>query len=143
MQIKKATGIAIITLGVITLTFFSIDLIITKLSLPPYSPESEGKYVAYSLRVYTFLSFILPLGVSLFLAGYLVFPTMFQRFHLVIKVLSALLAIGCFGITALITGAAIVNKISPILAVAGLSPLWITAILATLAFKRASRDKSL
>jgi len=140
MQIRKATAIAIITLGIIILAFFSIELIITKLSLPPYSPESEGKYAAYSLRVYTFLSFILPLVVSLFLAGYLVFPAMFQRFYVAVKVLSALLSIGGFGITVLITGAAIINNVSPILAVAGLSPFWITAILATMVFKQSKPE---
>jgi len=136
MEIKKVVAIAFITIGIITLAFFSIELVLTKLSLPPYSTESEGKYVAHNLRVYTFLFFIVPLSVSSLLIGYLVFPAMFRRFCIAIKVLSALLAVGGFGITALITGSAIGNKVSPILAVAGLSPFWITAILATLVFRK-------
>jgi len=55
MQITKATAIALITLGIITLAFFSIELTITKLSLPPYSLESEGKYIACNGKVVTTL----------------------------------------------------------------------------------------
>lgn len=136
MRIRKITAIAFIILGLIILAFSSIQLISTRLSLPPYSFETEGKYVAYGLQVYTFL-WTLPLVVSLFLAGYLVFPPMFRRFHIVMRGLSALLAIGGFGVTALLISSAFVNnKVFPILAAAGLSPFWIMAILATLVFRK-------
>lgn len=140
MEIKKITAIAFMIVGSAILTFFSVKLISTKLSLPPYSIETEGKYVAYGLQVYTFL-FSLPLVVSLFLAGYLVFPSMFRRFYTAIRVLSALIAIGGFGIAALLIGSATVNNffttfVAPIFAVAGTSPFWIMAILATLVFKK-------
>ena len=135
MEIKKIVAIAFVVLGVTILAFSSIRLILTRLSLPPYSLQTEGKYVAYSLQVLTFL-FTLPLVVSLFLAGYLVFPSMFRRFNIAIRVLSVLLAIGGFGITALLIGSAIVNNVFLILAAAGSSPFWIMAILAILAFKK-------
>ena len=136
MRIKKITAIAFIVFGVIILAFSSIKLISSKLSLPPHSFETEGKYVAYGLQVYTFL-WTLPLVVSLFLAGHLVFPPMFRRFYILIRGLSALLAIGGFGATALlITSAFVNNKVFPILAAAGLSPFWIMAILATLVFRK-------
>ncbi|MFQ5758300.1 MAG: hypothetical protein ACE5IF_01330 [Candidatus Bathyarchaeia archaeon] len=143
MEIKKPTAIASIMLGLIILTFFSIKLILTKLSLPPWSIQTEGKYVAYGLEVYKFLFFTLPLGVSLLLAGYLVYPPMFRRFYATIRPLSALLAIGGFGVTALVVCAAIINYLPlvniPIFiltSVAGLSPFWVMAILATLVFEK-------
>jgi len=136
MEIKKIVGIAFIILGIMILSFSSIQLILTKLSLPPYSTQTEGRYVAYSLQVYVFFFLTLPLVVSLFLAGFLVFPSMFRRFYVTVRALSALFAIGGFGITALLVGSGIANKIFPIFAVAGTSPLWIMAILAILALKK-------
>ena len=135
MEIKKIVAIAFVILGVIILAFSSINLILTKLSLPSYSLQTEGKYVAYSLQVWAFL-LTLPLVVSLFLVGYLVFPSMFRRFNIAIRALSVLLAIGGLGITALLIGSAIVNNVFLILAAAGASPFWIMAILAMLAFKK-------
>jgi hypothetical protein len=136
MEIKKITAIAFIVLAFIILALSSVRLISTKLSLPSYSFETEGKYVAYGMQVWAFL-WTLPLVVSLFLAGYLAFPPTFRRFHIAIRGLSALLAIGGFGITALLISLAFVNnKVFPLLAAAGLSPFWIMAILATLAFKK-------
>lgn len=135
MEIKKIVAIAFVILGVIILAFSSTNLILTKLSLPSYSLQTEGKYVAYSLQVWTFL-LTLPLVVSLFLVGYLVFPSMFRRFNIAIRALSVLLAIGGLGITALLIGSAIVNNVFLILAAAGASPFWIMAILAMLAFRK-------
>ena len=106
--------------------------------LLPYSFQTEGKYVAYGLQVYVFLFLTLPLVVSLFLAGYLVFPSMFGRFYAAIRVLSALLAIGGFGVAALIIGLSIVNNVFPIFAVGGTSPFWIIAILPTLVFTKSN-----
>lgn len=135
MEIKKIVAIAFVILGVIILAFSSTNLILTKLSLPSYSLQTEGKYVAYSLQVWAFL-LTLPLVVSLFLVGYLVFPSMFRRFNIAIRALSVLLAIGGLGITALLIGSAIVNNVFLILAAAGASPFWIMAILAMLAFRK-------
>jgi len=136
MEMKKIAAIAFITLGIAIVSFSSIQLTSTKLSLPPYSIQTEGRYVAYGLQVYVFLFLTLPLAVSLFLAGYLVFPPLFRRFYVAVRALSALLAIGGFGIATLLVGLGIVNGIFPVLAVAGTSPFWIMAILATLAFKK-------
>ena len=143
MEIKKFTAIAFMALGIIILTFSSSELILTKLSLPPWSIQTEGKYVAYSLQVYKFLFFTLPLVLSLLLLGYLVYPPMFRRFYAAIRALSLLLAIGGFGVTALVMYAAIINYLPlvniPIFiltSIAGSSPFWIMAVLAILVFKK-------
>ncbi|MCP8304917.1 MAG: hypothetical protein H3Z50_05575 [archaeon] len=141
MEIKKITAISFTILGITILAFTSVELISTKLSLPPYSFETEGRYVAYGLQVYTFLFLALPLVASLFLGGYLIFPSMFRRFYTAIRVLSALSAIGGFGTTALLIGSAMVNgffttSLAPIFAVVGMSPFWMMAILATSVLKK-------
>jgi hypothetical protein len=50
--------------------------------------------------------------------------------------MSAILAIVGFGATVLLVGLAMVNNVSPVIAVAGLSPFWVMAILATIVLKR-------
>jgi len=135
MELKKITAITFMSIGVIILTFSAIKLISTKLSLPPYSFETEGNYVAYGLQVLTFL-WTLPVVFSLFLAGYLVFPSMFQRFYAALRAFSVLLAIGGLGITTLFIGSGIVNNIFPLFAAAGSFPFWIMAILAISVFKK-------
>jgi len=142
MEIKKIAAVAFIVLGVTILAFSSTELILTRLSLPPWSVQTEGKYVAYGLQVWAFL-WTLPLVVSLLLAGYLVYPSMFRRFYAAIRVLSLLLAIGGFGVTALVMRAAVINylplvsiPIFMLTSIAGLSPFWIMALLAVLAFRQ-------
>ena len=135
MEAKKIVAIALVVLGVITLAFSSVSILMTRLSLPPYSLQTEGKYVAYSLQLWTFL-FTLPIIVSLFLIAYLVFPSMFRRFYIAVRVVSALLAVGGIGVTALLIGSAVVNNVSPLLAAAGASPFWIMTLLAILALKK-------
>ena len=135
MELKKITAITFMSIGVIILTFSSIKLISTKLSLPPYSFETEGKYITYGLQVLTFL-WTLPVVFSLFLAGYLVFPSMFRRFYAVIRAFSVLLAIGGLGITTLLIGSGIVKNIFLLFAAAGSSPFWIMAILTISVFKK-------
>jgi len=144
MDVKRFTAIAFMALMIIVFAFFSTQLILTKLSLPPWSIETEGKYVAYGLQVYQFLFFTLPLVFSLLLAGYLVYPSMLYRFYVAIRVLSLLLAIGGFGVTAVMIYLAVINYLPVInnipvfilTSIAGLSPLWVMAVLATLAFKK-------
>ena len=142
MEIKKITAVAFIVLGVIVLAFSSTELILTRLSLPPWSVQTEGKYVAYGLQVYKFF-FALPLVLSLLLAGFLAYPSMFRRFYAAIRVLSLLLAVAGFGVTALVMRPAVINYLPlisiPIFiltSIAGLSPLWIMAFLAVLAFRK-------
>lgn len=151
MEVKKFTAISLIALGIIILVFSSTTLILTELSLPPWSIETEGKYVAYGLQVTRFLFFTLPLAVCLLLTGYLVYPSMFRGFYAAIRALSLLLAIGSFGVTAIMMYAAIINYLPAIndipifilTSIAGLSPLWVTAVLATLVFKKSKTSERL
>ena len=142
---RKIGAIALVVLGILIFAVYSIDLILFKLSLPPYSVQTEGKYVAYSLKVLGFL-FSLPVVISLFLLAYLINPSKFERFSTIIKMLSVLLAIGGFGVTALLITSAFINNFPPIdyipifvlLSIAGTSPFWIMGILAVFTFKKIS-----
>ena len=140
MEIRKVISLTLILLGSLMLIFFSVKLILTKISLPPYSLQTEGKYVAYSLQVWMFL-WTLPWIASTFLASYLIFPSMFRRLQNVVVVVSVFLTIAGFGVTALLTCSAIINNAPLLLVPVGLSPLWITVILALLVYKKSKVKK--
>ena len=122
-----------VALSFLIFTAYSIRLILFKLSLPPWSVQTEGKYVAYSLKVLGFL-WSIPVLVSLFLFAYLTHPSKFERFTVTTKVLSIILAIGGFGITVLLTTRA--PEISIFKKIAGTSMFWIMGIFAVFAFNK-------
>ena len=78
----------------------------------------------------------------------MVYPSMLRRFYVAIRVLSLLLAIGGFGVTVVMMYLAVINYLPVInnipvfilTSIAGLSPLWVMAVLATLAFKKSIRE---
>jgi len=140
---RKIGAVALVVLGILIFAAYSIHLILFKLSLPPWSIQTEGKYVAYGLEVLGFL-FSLPVVISLFLLAYLTHPSRFERFSTIVKTLSVLLAIGGFGVTALLIISAIINNFPPInyipififSSIVGTSPFWIMGILAIFTFKK-------
>ena len=133
VKMRKIGAILMVALSFLIFTAFSIRLISLKLSLPPWSLQTEGKYVAYSLEELGFLMSI-PVIVSLFLFAYLIHPSKFERFSIMTKVLSIILAFGGFGITVLLITRApeifIFNKI------AGTSLFWIMGSFAVFAFNK-------
>ena len=134
---RKIGAITLVALSILIFTAYSIRLILVKLSLPPWSVQTEGKYVAYGLEVLGFV-FSLPIVASLFLLAYLTHPSKFERFSMMTRTLSIILAIGGFGITVLFIASAIINNLPPanyipifiFRSIAGTSPFWIMGILA-------------
>ena len=135
MEIRKVFSLTLIVLGSLMLVYYSVRLILAKISLPPYSLQTEGKYVAYSLQVLTFL-WMLPWIASIFLVAILIFPSMFRRFRNAVTILSVFLSVVGFGVTALLTVSAILNNAPLTLVPAGLSPFWVMAILAIFTYKK-------
>jgi len=145
---RKIGAVALGVLGILIFAVYSIHLILFKLSLPPYSAATEGKYVAYGLEVWGFL-WSIPVVVSLFLLACLIYPSKFEKSSTMANVLFMLLAIGGFGITVLLVTLAIINNFSPtdyllmfiFGLIVGTSPFWIMGVLALFAFKREKFEK--
>ena len=143
IKAKKIGAMLFIVLGIIIFFSYSVHLILFKLSLPPWSIQTEGKYVAYGLEVWGFLFFI-PVIFSLFLLSYLIYPLKIKSFSTVIGAIFIILTIGGFGITALLITSAIINNFPPVnyipffifSSIAGTSPFWIMGISAVFAFKK-------
>ena len=133
VKMRKIGAILMAALSFLTFAAYSIHLILLKLSLPPWSVQTEGKHVAYSLEVLGFL-WSIPVLVSLFLFAYLTHPSKFERFTVTTKVLSTILAIGGFGITVLLITRA--PDISIIKVIAGTSMFWIMGVFAVFAFNK-------
>ena len=133
VKTRKIGAILIAALSFLTFAAYSIRLISLKLSLPPWSFQTEGKYVAYGLEELGFVVSI-PVLVSLFLFAYLAYPSKFKRFTVTIKRLSIILAIGGFGATVLLITRA--PDISIIKVIAGTSMFWIMGIFAVFAFNK-------
>ena len=136
VKLKRFSAISLIVLSFFLLSYFSAELILVWLSLPPFSPETEGKYAAFHLRVMSFVLWILPLCISLFLVGCLIFPQISARFSVEIRIFSLLVAVAGFVGSVILICLAAINRVSFLLAFIGASPLWITAILALFTFKR-------
>ena len=134
-KMRKIGAMLMAALSFLTFAAYSIHLILLKLSLPPYSVQTEGKYVAYSLEVFGFL-WSIPFLVSLFLFAYLTHPSKFERFSMMTKVLSIILAIGGFGITVLLITRARAQNIFIFKSIAGTSIFWIMGIFAVFAFNK-------
>jgi len=118
------------------LSYFSAELILVWLSLPSFSPETEGKYAAFRLRVMSFGLWILPPCISLFLVGCLIFPQISARFNVEIRIFSLLVTVAGFVGSVILIYLAAINHVSFLLAFISASPLWVTAILALFIFKR-------
>jgi len=142
MEIRKVFSLTLIALCSLMLAYCSVRLVLAKISLPPYSPQTEGKYVAYSLQVWTFL-WTFPWIASIFLVAILISPSMFRRFQNAVMILSVFLTVVGLGITALLAVSAIINGAPLMWVPAGLSPFWIMAILAILAYKRVKKANAL
>lgn len=56
------------------LVIATVALVLHRVSLPPYSIQSEGRYVGYGLHVWFYLAGEVPLSLALLLAGILLWP---------------------------------------------------------------------
>jgi len=137
-KIRKIEALIMVTLAIALFAKVSIHLYYEKLSLPSvWTPENEGRFVAYGLELWAFF-FIIPIVISLFLLAYLIYPSRFERFSIIIKTLFMLLAIGGFGVTILLSfSAAFYNGILSLPFVfLGTWPFWLMGIFAILSFKK-------
>jgi len=139
---RKIGALALVVLGILIFVAGLSWLILFKLSLPPWSIQTEGKYAAFSMAVFAFL-WTIPHVISLFLMAYLIHPSKFERFSTISNALFVVLGIGGFVITALLTLAIInnfpsMNYIPRIIfnSITVTSPFWVMGILAIFAFKK-------
>ena len=91
----KVAATAVMVMGMIILIAALVALIGNRLSLPPHSEQTEGRWVAYSIHKWAFLLEELPLGLAVFLLGYLLGPSRLAREPLVrpLAVLGAIIAL--------------------------------------------------
>jgi hypothetical protein len=149
VKIRKIGAVIFLTLAVVLFIVTSIHLIQSKLSLPStWTPENEGRFVAYALEQWSFL-FTIPIVISLLLTAYLIYPSKFEKFSTLVKILSVFLAIGGFGATIMLVTMTIINNfhepyfMSEFLSIKGIfqmilmtSPFWIMGIFSLFAFKK-------
>jgi hypothetical protein len=141
---RKILAVVLLTLAVLLFAASSIDLIKMRLSLPStYTMQNEGKFVAFGLEKLLYL-FTLPVVISLLIGAYLIYPSKFEKFSKVAKIIFSLLAIVGFGIAiTLITMSIINNFREPNLTASYVFqsilmtfPFWMMGIFSLLAFKK-------
>ena len=65
---------SLIGLGLFVMLCYAWILISMRMALPPWSFQTEGKYVAYGLSVWLYGLWMIPIGAILVLLGILVYP---------------------------------------------------------------------
>ena len=130
MKSRQYMALTPIILGLMIFAFFTMRVVISWLTLPPFSIEVEGMYVGFGLLLLIY-TYALPITCALCLAGYLVYPPMFHRLRTPINLLAAFFVV--LGITALLILPiyALFRGISIIIAIIGfMAPYIIVPILA-------------
>jgi len=72
---RKIGSIALIVIGIAALVAATVSTISARLSLPPWSVETEGRWTAYGLQVWGYFAGELPLSLILLLAGVFLWPS--------------------------------------------------------------------
>ena len=133
-------------------------LVYNRLSLPPWSVQTEGRWTAYGIHKWAFVAGDLPLGLALILGGTLLWP--FRPTGLIVKGVGALaLVITLAGLAALtgLTYGLLRNVVEPaptrptvleLLAVlvgmiGGLSPLLAVTVLGGTVARKALQRREL
>ncbi len=149
VKIRKIGAVVFLALAVVLFAVASIHLIQFKLSLPStWTPENEGRFVAYGLEWWGFY-FAIPIAISLLLLAYLVHPSKFEKFSKLTKIISIILAISGFGVTIGLVAMTIINNLQEpnfwpeFLSIRNIfqmilmtSTLWIMGILSLFTFKK-------
>ncbi|MDZ7302318.1 MAG: hypothetical protein ONB44_09260 [candidate division KSB1 bacterium] len=73
-MVRKIASIALTIVGIAVFVAATVSLISTRLSLPPYSVETEGRWTAYGLDQWAYWIGELPLSLILLLTGVLLWP---------------------------------------------------------------------
>ncbi|MEF3245385.1 MAG: hypothetical protein K6343_05335 [Caldisericaceae bacterium] len=140
---KKIVAVVFLVLAIVTFAVSSIRLIQSKVSLPSiWTPENEGRFVAYGLEQWAFL-FAIPIVISLLLIAYLIYPSKSEKLSKTAKILCLILAVVGFGVTILLTTSAILNNppfpqniLYGLATLLWTSPFWIMGILSIFVFKK-------
>jgi len=74
-MVRKIGSIALTIVGIAVLVAATVSLILNRLSLPPYSVETEGRWTAYGLHQWAYWMGELPLSLILLLTGLLLWPS--------------------------------------------------------------------
>lgn len=74
-MVQKIGPIVLMVIGIAVFVPATVSIISARLSLPPWSVEREGRWVAYGLRAWSYWAGILPLSLTLFLTGVLLRPS--------------------------------------------------------------------
>jgi hypothetical protein len=97
---RKIGSIVLMVIGIVVFVAATVSIISTRLSLPPWSVQTEGRWTAYGLQVWGYLAGELPLSLILLLAGVFLWPS--RPRSLMTKGLGAIaLVIALIGLAAL------------------------------------------
>jgi len=72
---RKVLAMVLMALGIIVLVAATAVLVRNRLSLPPWSVQTEGRWTAYGMHKWAFVVWELPLGLAVLMAGYLLWPS--------------------------------------------------------------------
>jgi len=139
---RRVAGLAVMPLGLVVLAVAVTVLIQHGLSLPAPSVQTEGQWAAYRLHRWAFLMGGLPLGLGIFLAGYLLWPGRLVGDSLVrpLAVVGTLVALAASGMVGFVIWSSIQYSEpflqAPWLAVQGGTLLGGLAVLGVLAVRK-------
>jgi|GEM_PF-7034868 len=71
----KLAVFSLIGLGLFVMLYCALLLISMRMALPPWSLQTEGKYVAYGLSVWLYGLWMIPIGAIITLLGIYLYPT--------------------------------------------------------------------
>jgi len=149
IKIRKILALVFLILGVLLFVAASIDLIKEWLSLPStYTMQNEGKFVAWGIEKILYF-FTIPVVISLLLGAYLLYPSKFEKFSKVAKIIFSLLVIVGFGVSIGLGIISIINNfqqpnfLEEFLTIKVIfqmtlttSPFWTMGIIALFSFKK-------
>ena len=139
---RRVMASVVMILGLAVLALAVAVLIQHGLSLPALSAQTESEWTAYRLHRWAFLLGGLPLGLGIFLAGYLLWPGRLVGDSLVrpLAVVGALVALAALGAAGFVVWSAVQYREpflqAPWLAVQGGTLLGGLAVLAVLAARK-------
>lgn len=73
--VRKIVSLVLMIVGIVVFFAATVSLILTRLSLPPYLVETEGRWTAYGLNQWAYWMGELPLSLILLVAGLLLWPS--------------------------------------------------------------------
>ncbi len=151
IKLRKIISFSFLILAITLFTINSIDIIKERISLPSVlTIENEGKFIAFSLKLWAFYLFIIPIIISLIFAAFIIHPSKFEKYSIIVKILSLVFTIIGFSSTIIIISMAIINifeqlHLIPLGIISQIflmtSPFWMLGIFSLFAFKKDKFEK--